>query len=159
MSTPNPAQRRALASMVLAASTMVGIAMHETFRSNAYMPTPHDVPTYGFGTTKGVKLGDKITPERALQRLELELDTVYVAGVKNCIKVPMHDYEFGASVSLTYNIGVKAFCESTIAKKFNAGDYAGACAGFTAWNKQGGKVLNGLTKRRAEERKICNGQG
>jgi lysozyme len=157
VSTQTPSQRKAVASMVLAASTMVGIAMHETFRSNAYMPTPHDVPTYGFGTTKGVKLGDKITPERAMQRLESELDTVYVAGVKNCIKVPMHDYEFGASVSLTYNIGVKAFCESTIAKKFNAGDYVGACAGFSAWNEQAGKVLRGLTKRRAEERKICEG--
>ena len=150
--------RTLVAAMSLGAATLVGIAGHEQYRGVAYMPTPNDVPTLGFGSTAGVKMGDKIDPVRALVRLQQELDDVYVAGVKSCIKVPMYDYEFGASVSLAYNIGVKAFCGSTVARRFNAEDYAGACAGFSAWNKQAGRVLPGLVKRRAEERAICEGR-
>jgi lysozyme len=150
--------RKAIAGMVLAASTLVGIAGHEHFVAPAYMPTPNDVPTFGWGTTKGVKMGDTITPDRALKRLEEELDTVYVAGVKRCVKVPLYDYEFGAYISFTYNLGVSAFCNSTMVEKLNKEDYAGACAELSKWNKQKGKVLGGLTKRREEERAICEGR-
>jgi lysozyme len=144
--------------MVLAASTLFGIAMHEGYKGEAYVPVAGDVPTIGFGSTGGVKMGDKTDPIRALQRLLDEVDSVYAQGVRNCITVPMYQHEFSASVSLTYNIGVKAFCGSTVAKRFNAGDYAGACAAFDMWNKQGGRVLPGLVKRRAEERAVCEGR-
>jgi lysozyme len=137
---------------------MVGIATHEGYRSEAYLPTPDDVPTIDFGRTKGVKMGDKSNPVRGLQLLMDELDTVYVAGVKRCVKVPLYDYEFGAYVSFTYNVGVAAFCSSTLAQKLNAGDYAGACAELSRWNRQKGKVLRGLTARREEERAICEGR-
>jgi lysozyme len=70
----------------------------------------------------------------------------------------MYDYEFSAYVSLTYNIGEAAFCKSTIAKRLKAGDYAGACYGILAWNKQAGKVLNGLVKRRQQEYETCIGK-
>lgn len=141
----------------LALSTVVGIKAHEALRTEAYLPTPNDVPTIGYGTTEGVKMGDTITPQRATERLVQELDTIYVRGVKRCAKVPMFDYEFGAFVSFTYNVGVSAFCKSTLVKKLNLGDYAGACAQLSRWDKQKGKVLRGLTKRRKEERKICEG--
>jgi lysozyme len=144
--------------MVLAASTLFGIAMHEGYKGEAYVPVAGDVPTIGFGSTGGVKMGDKTDPVRALQRLLDEVDSVYAQGVRNCITVPMYQHEFSASVSLTYNIGVKAFCGSTVAKRFNTGDYAGACAAFDMWNKQGGRVLPGLVKRRAEERAVCEGR-
>jgi lysozyme len=132
--------------------------MHEGYKGEAYVPVAGDVPTIGFGSTGGVKMGDKTDPIRALQRLLDEVDSVYAQGVRNCITVPMYQHEFSASVSLTYNIGVKAFCGSTVAKRFNAGDYAGACAAFDMWNKQGGRVLPGLVKRRAEERAVCEGR-
>lgn len=150
--------RSTIAVMVLAASTLVGIATHEGYEDEAYVPVKGDVPTIGFGHTQGVKMGDKTTPVRSLQVLLDEVDSVYAQGVRNCVTAPMYQYEFAASVSLTYNIGVKAFCGSTIVKKFNAEDYAGACAGFDAWNKQGGRVLSGLVKRRAAERAICEGR-
>lgn len=54
-------------------------------------------------------------------------------------------------VSLAFNIGTSAFATSTLLKKHLAGDYAGAAAQFARWNKAGGKVLAGLTKRRAAE--------
>jgi lysozyme len=144
--------------MVLAASTLVGIAVHEGYREEAYIPVPGDVPTIGFGSTAGVRMGDKTTPTRSLVRLLEEVDSVYAQGVRRCITAPMFQHEFAASVSLAYNIGVNAFCGSTVAKRFNAEDYAGACAAFDMWNKQGGRVLPGLVKRRAEERAICEGR-
>lgn len=150
--------RQAVAALILAASTMVGIATHEGYRSEAYMPTPDDVPTIDFGRTRGVKMGDKSNPIRGMQMLMQELDTVYAAGVKRCVKVPLYDYEFGAYVSFTYNVGVPAFCNSSLVEKLNAGDYAGACAELSRWNKQKGKVLRGLTARREEERAICEGR-
>ncbi len=153
-----PKARVIVASLALGATTLVGIAGYESYRGDAYLPTPHDVPTYGYGSTKGVKLGDKITPDRALARLANDLDSVYVIGVKKCVDVPLYDHEFGAYVSLTYNIGVPAFCNSTLVKKLNHGDYSGACAEISRWNKQKGKELKGLTKRRSEERKICEGK-
>ena len=155
----SPNQTRAsIAAMVLAASTLVGIATHEGYQDKAYIPVPGDVPTIGFGHTEGVKMGDKTTPVRSLQVLLEEIDSVYAQGVRKCVTAPLYQYEFGAYVSLSYNIGVKAFCNSTIVKKVNAEDYAGACASISDWNKQGGRVLPGLVKRRAEERAICEGR-
>jgi lysozyme len=155
----NPNQvRTTVATMVLAASTLVGIAVHEGYKEEAYIPVPGDVPTIGFGSTKNVHMGDKTTPTRSLVRLLEEVDSIYAQGVRRCITAPMYQYEFAASVSLAYNIGVQAFCGSTVAKRFNAEDYAGACAAFDMWNRQGGRVLPGLVKRRAEERAICEGR-
>lgn len=162
-------QRLAVAVLSLPLVAFLTITGNETFVGTATKPTLYDVPTYGFGSTKGVKLGDKITPERALKRLASELDTEYVAAVKKYVKVPLYDYEFGAYVSFTYNEGVTKFRNSTLLKKLNAGDYAGACAELSKWDKQGtgkfdknGKeimvTLKGLTKRRAEERAICEGK-
>ena len=133
--------RQAVALLALAASTLVGIAKYEGYSDKAYLPTPNDVPTIDFGRTHGVKMGDKSNPVRGLIALEKELDTVYVAAVKRCVKVPLHDYEFGAYVSFTYNVGVGAFCGSTLVAKLNDGDYSGACAELSRWNKQKGKVL------------------
>jgi lysozyme len=149
--------RTAVAGLVLSASTLVGIALHESYRSDAYLPTPNDVPTIGFGTTDGVKPGDKITPDRALVRLLADASKVD-AAVKRCAPVPMFSHEFNAYVSLTYNIGEGAFCRSTIARKLNSGEYEGACKAILMWDKQAGKVLPGLTKRRQEEYRLCIGQ-
>lgn len=150
--------RYPVAAVVLAASTVIGIAEYEDYRETAYIPVPGDVPTIGYGSTAGVKLGDRITPARALRRLGEEAESVYATGVRKCVTVPLTPGEFGAFVSLTYNIGVPAFCGSTLVRKLNAGDYAGACREIDRWNRQGGKVLPGLVKRRAEERAICEGK-
>lgn len=60
-----------------------------------------------------------------------------------------------ASTSLAYNIGPRAFCRSTAAKRFNAGNVRGGCDAFLNWNKAGGRVVNGLVRRRTAERQIC----
>lgn len=142
--------------LALSASALVGIAVHEGYRGEAYEPVKGDVPTIGFGTTEGVEMGDRITPERALVRL-LNDANKFEKAVRRCAPVPMHQFEFDAYVSLTYNIGEGAFCKSTLAKKLNAGDYEGACKQILRWDRFKGKPLPGLTKRRMEEYQKCLG--
>lgn len=143
-------------SLVLTASLLVSIAVDEGFVGNAYTPVKGDVPTIGFGTTEGVKLGDKITPERALVRLLQDADK-FTEAVKKCAPVPMYQYEFDAFVSLTYNIGAGAFCNSTLVKKLKAYDYEGACKEILRWDKFNGQPLKGLTLRRQREYRLCMG--
>lgn len=63
-----------------------------------------------------------------------------------------------AAVSFAFNVGVSKYCGSTMARKFNAGDWAGGCAELSRWTYAGGRELPGLVKRRATERAICEGR-
>ena len=148
--------RSPIAALTLSAAAIVGIAVHESYRSDAYIPVAGDVPTIGFGSTSNVKMGDKITVDRALVRL-LNDASSFERAVKRCAPVPMYQYEFDAYVSLTYNIGEGAFCRSTLTKKLNQLDYAGACKEILRWDKFKGNPLAGLTKRRQEEYRKCIG--
>ncbi|MDN5752409.1 MAG: glycoside hydrolase family protein [Nitrosospira sp.] len=169
MIEPSPVRirqaRSAIAVMVLAASTLVGIAVHEGYKDEAYIPAPGDVPTIGFGATAGVRMGDKTTPTRSLVRLLDEVESVYAAGVKKCVIVPLYQHEYEAYVSLAYNIGVGACCRKARLGKppnlidlINAERYAEACERIEAFKYgPGRKILPGLVKRRAEERALCEG--
>lgn len=149
-------KRSHVAALVLSASTLVGIALHEGFRDEAYVPVKGDVATIGFGATKGVKMGDRTTPQRALVRLLDDVNS-HSDGIKKCITVPLYQHEFDAYSSLAYNIGVGAFCGSTLARKLNAEEYASACSEIKRWDKFKGKPLRGLTVRREAEYKTCIG--
>lgn len=148
--------RTALTALVVSASLLVSIALHEGYVGEAYIPVPGDVPTIGFGQTEGVKPGDKTTPPRALVRLLADINR-HSEGIKACIKVPLHQHEFEAYSSLAYNIGVGAFCKSTLVRELNAGRYTEACAQILRWNKFKGKPLKGLTLRRQQEYRTCTG--
>lgn len=148
--------RYAVSSLVVSAAALIGIAVSEGYRGEAYVPVKGDVATIGFGSTGGVKMGDKTTPERALVTLLKDVDH-HANGIKACIKVPLYQHEFDAYTSLAYNIGVNAFCKSTLAKKLNTGEYASACAEILRWDKFRGKPLKGLTLRRQAEYKTCMG--
>lgn len=147
-------QRIAVALIGLSASGLVGIALNEGYRGQAYQPVPGDVPTIGFGTTDGVKPGDKITPEKALQKLMLDASK-YEGALKKCVTVKLTQAEYDAYVSLAYNIGPVAFCGSTLVKKLNAEDYVGACGQILRWDSFKGKKLPGLTSRRQAEHRQC----
>lgn len=73
----------------------------------------------------------------------------------DCIKPPMTDGQKAAFLSFAFNVGNKAFCDSTLARKANAGDMPGACAELSRWTRAGGRELPGLVKRRAAERELC----
>lgn len=144
-----------IAALTLSASALVGIAGWEGFKSNAYQDIV-GIWTIGFGTTGGVKQGQTIDPVKALQR---KLDDVqkFEGALKKCVKVPLHQHEYDAYLSLAYNIGPTAFCNSTLVRKLNSQDYAGACREILRWDKAGGKPVRGLTLRREAEYKQCMG--
>jgi len=144
------------ASLSLSGAALIGIALHEGYRGEAYEPVKGDVPTIGFGTTEGVEMGDRITPERALVRL-LQDANKFERAVKRCASVPMHQYEFDAYVSLTYNIGEGAFCKSTLVNLLKQQKYEEACKQILRWDRFKGKPLPGLTKRRQQEYSQCLG--
>ena len=149
-------KRQDIAAISLSATALVAIVLHEGYKDNAYIPLAGDIPTIGFGTTSGVKLGDRTTPEKALQMAIRDVQS-YEGAVKSCVKVPLSQNEYDAFISLSYNIGTGAFCKSTLVKKLNTGDYEGACKQILLWDKFNGKPLSGLTKRRQEEYKKCLG--
>ena len=158
----NPNFRKPVLAMVVSAAAVVGITKHEGLRLDAYRPLPTDVPTIGVGTTvypdgKSVQLGDKITRKQAEEYLQHDLGR-FQSAMSKCIKVPLYQYEYDAYVSLTYNIGSGAFCGSTLVKRLNQYDYAGACQEILKWDKFQGKPLKGLTNRRNDEYKQCIGE-
>ncbi len=148
--------RIVIGALTLSASALVGIAVHEGYRGEAYRPVPGDVPTIGFGTTDGVKPGDTIEPVQALVR-KLQDVQRFEGALKKCVRVPLHQYEYDAFLSLAYNIGPTKFCSSTLVRKLNAGDYAGACAEILRWDRFRGEPLRGLTLRRQAESRQCLG--
>lgn len=66
-----------------------------------------------------------------------------------------HPNQLAAAVSLSYNIGPAGYNRSTVARRFSAGDWRGACDAFLMWNKAGGRAVKGLTNRRKYERDLC----
>lgn len=114
----------------------------------------------GFGTTRYpdgrmVKQGDSCTLAQAKSYMAHDLEK-FAFVVNNLVVVPITQHQFDALVSLTYNIGIKAFKESTLLKLLNNADYQAASAQFEVWNRAGGKILQGLINRRQVERKLFN---
>jgi lysozyme len=144
-----------LASLGLSAAALVGIATFEGYSPTTYLDIV-GIPTIGFGTTQGVKPGQKIDPVAALQRKLSDVQK-FEGAIKQCVTVPLHQYEYDAYLSLAYNIGSGAFCGSTLVKKLNQQDYTGACREILRWNRAGGKVVRGLSVRREKEYRTCIG--
>jgi lysozyme len=115
---------------------------------------PVGIPTICFGETKGVKLGMTATADDCRGML---LDSLEVANnaIDACTKVPLSDTRRAALVSFAYNVGGGNYCGSTLVRKLNAGDTAGACNELTRWTRAKGIVLPGLVKRREAERQLC----
>lgn len=147
--------RRNAAILTVSALTIVSIASHEGFREKAYRDVT-GVPTVGYGETKGITMDSTMTRLEALQRLSESADE-HAKGMIRCIKVPVSQGEFDAFLSFTYNVGVGAFCRSTLVKKLNKLDYEGACQELLKWTQAGGKVYPGLVKRRQQEYNTCIG--
>jgi len=136
--------------------SQTGLELIKSFESlclMAYMPTPDDVPTIGYGSTRGVTMGDTCTESEALQMLKEDCSEAE-GCVSMAVDVELSQNQFDALVSLVFNIGCGAFRGSTLLKLLNAGDYAAAQQQFGRWNKQAGKVLNGLTRRREAEAEL-----
>lgn len=147
--------RKAAAAISLSAAALVSIATWEGFSGSAYQDIV-GVWTIGFGTTDGVKQGQKVDPVKALQRKLSDVQK-FEGAIKQCVTVPLHQYEYDAYLSLAYNIGPTAFCNSTLVRRLNAKDYDGACKEILRWDRAGGKVVAGLANRRKAEYQQCIG--
>lgn len=137
-----------------------GIALIKQFEGcklTAYQDSV-GVWTIGYGWTqpvdgKPIRAGMTIKQETAERLLKTGLVS-YESDVSRLVKVGLTQWQFDALVSFTYNLGARSLSTSTLLRKLNAGDYAGAADEFLCWNKAGGKVLNGLTRRREAERAL-----
>lgn len=142
-------------SKSLMAAALVLVGSYEGLRTTAYRDVV-GIPTVCFGETRGVKMGDRYSVDECKAMLGTAL-VEFETGMRACLKEPdaIPDKPYIAMNSVTYNIGVKGFCGSTMARRLNAGDVRGACDALLAWNKAGGRVIAGLTRRRQEERALC----
>jgi lysozyme len=125
----------------------------EGLRLEAYLPTPNDVYTIGYGHTKTAEKGMVITLAGAEALLLHDLEWVETA-IDTYVQVPLNQNQYDALASFIYNVGGTAFRKSTMLRLLNASDYEGAAGQFPRWNKQKGKVLNGLTTRRQKEQTL-----
>ncbi|EMX6369198.1 lysozyme [Enterobacter hormaechei] len=137
-----------------------GIALIKQFEGcklTAYQDSV-GVWTIGYGWTqpvdgKPIRSGMTIKQETAERLLKTGLVS-YESDLSRLVKVGLTQGQFDALVSFTYNLGARSLSTSTLLRKLNAGDYTGAADEFLRWNKAGGKVLNGLTRRREAERAL-----
>jgi lysozyme len=126
------------------------IVRFEGLRLDAYKD-PVGIWTIGCGHTgPDVTPGLKITRARALQLLREDAREAEDA-VARCVTRPLNQAQFDALVSFAFNVGGGALARSSLTRKLNAGDVAGAQGEFARWVKAGGKTLLGLVRRRAAE--------
>lgn len=140
----------------VSAVAVAAICGFEGYREYAYKDVA-GVPTIGYGTTKGVKMGDKTTRQEAKAFLVRDASGM-AKQIQSLIKVPLYQHEWDAYLSFTYNVGIGNFRSSTLLKKLNQGDYAGACSQLKRWVYAGGRKVKGLVNRREAEYKMCMGK-
>jgi lysozyme len=137
----------------LFAAAVMLIGGYEGVRTVAYRDVV-GVPTICFGETRGVKMGDTATMEQCKEMLGDAL-VEWSSGLDKCLTRHVPDKPYIAFLSWSYNVGLGAACKSTLVRKANAGDVVGACNELLKWDKAGGRVIGGLTKRRQDERRLC----
>lgn len=161
--------RLAVGSISLSAAALVGLSLNEGYTDTAIQPLPGDKWTNGFGSTTNaqgqpLRPGDRTTPPAALAQ-KLRDVQAFEGALRQCVTVPLYQHEFDAYVRFSYNVGSRAFCNSTMVRKLNAGEYTAACAEFDRWTmfqgrdcKDPASRCSGLVTRRAEERAMCEGR-
>ncbi|HEU4821079.1 MAG TPA: lysozyme [Qipengyuania sp.] len=109
--------------------------------------------TIGWGATgPGIGPGTIWTQAQCDARLEADL-VRYAADVTAALAgAPTTQHQFDALVSFHYNTG--AIARATLTRRHKEGDFAAAAAEFARWNRAGGRVLQGLVRRRAAEARL-----
>lgn len=134
-----------------------GLALTEQFEGlslTAYRDVV-GVWTNGYGNTHGVVPGSTITLAQAVSDLRNNIASAENI-VNKVVTVSLTQNQFDALVDFVFNLGGGAFQSSTLLRKLNNGDYAGAALEFLKWNHAGGKVVDGLTRRRLAEQQLFN---
>lgn len=140
--------------MKLGAAGAKLIKSREQLRLTAYKPTPTDKWTIGWGHT-GKEVVEGLTWVLSQAEAAFVSDTQWACtAVMKHVDVELSQNEFDALVAFVFNVGEPQFANSTLLRVLNTGDKAGAAEHFAEWNHQDGKVLPGLTVRRAQEKAL-----
>jgi lysozyme len=168
-----PRSKRALTALAAAAATGMSLVVFtatyltmpwEAKRNVAYWDAIGHVWTVCYGETLNVKQGDSYTDQQCLDKLRKRLSADYEQPLRECI-TNFDSVPFSVQASfldLAWNVGVKAVCNSTAARRAMARDWPGACDAMALFNKAGGHVIRGLDLRRKNgdaarigDREIC----
>lgn len=149
--------RRGLAAIVGAAAT-AALLLFTPAQEGRVLTTYRDIGgvlTYCDGATENAQRGKTYTPAECNAQLDRDLER-HAAGIAKCVSMDrLTDGQRVAFVDAAFNIGVPAFCGSSMARKANAHDLVGACNALLLWNKVGGREVAGLSRRRERERELC----
>lgn len=166
-----------IGALVVSAAGAGTVALNEGFTDHAVIPVKGDRPTYGYGSTwrpdgTPVQMGDTITRKEAAALLQRQLG-IWEAGVKRCVKAPLHQEEYDVLVDFAHQYGVAAACNSGIVRNVNAGNYRAACMVYVAYSKipagrnpdgsvklydcstPGNRICPGVYTRNLERQKRC----
>lgn len=148
--------------IALAAATLVsGVSTYEGFAPKDYLDRipSRPTPTACYGHTAGAKVGTVRTKDECLGMLRQDLTYVYGPAVLDMVKVPITQGQYNALTDFGYNLGLANLRNSTLLRKVNAGDNAGAALEFAKWHNAGGKDCRvrrngcyGIVERREWER-------
>lgn len=129
------------------------IKSYETLKLVAYMPTPDDVPTIGWGHTRGVRMGDTCTVEQAQEWFEQDTARAVslVNGLMHNTGQSLTQSQFDALVSLAFNVEASVGTGNSIERFMIEGDKYQVCQSMFLWRKQKGEDLLGLARRRVQE--------
>lgn len=146
----------ASAAAAATAISAAGVALVASWEGKENKPYQDIVGvwTVCYGSTGAhVRTGGTRTDQECITLLDEDLDR-FEAAVNRCITTDVNQNEFDALTSFAFNVGERAFCNSTLVRKVNAGDDAGAAAEFPKWSYAKGKLVRGLYNRRLAEQRL-----
>lgn len=154
-----PAGRRKVSKYLFAGTALAGLCCGtlqtlEGTKLVAYRDVV-GIPTACTGETKGIRMGMRFTRTECDAMLLKRLTEDFAPAMEACTRQPMGDDQYAANLSLAYNIGVGAYCKSSVVRHWNAGDRRASCNAFMLYDRAGGRVIAGLVKRREYERALC----
>lgn len=160
--------RQIATGLALSAAAFVGIVTSEGYTETAVIPTKNDRPTNGFGSTfkedgSPVRMGDRITPVRAVQRAAAHLSKEEAAFRASLPGVALHQAEYDLYMDWVYQYGIDAWRASSMRRELLARRYPQACGALLLYKKSGGydcsipgnKVCAGVWTRQLERHRKC----
>lgn len=152
--------RTGIAGMMLSAAAFIGLVAEEEYVSAAMIPTKNDRPTIGFGSTfwedgRPVKMGEKVTPVRALRVAEAHLDREQISFRKSLPGVLLSQKEYDIYMNWVYQYGTGAWAGSSMRSNLLTGNYVAACASMLKYKYSGGYDCSTMINGRPN--KVCYG--
>lgn len=150
-------QRIAASALVLSFAAAIGIINAEGFTDTATIPTKNDRPTIGYGSTfwedgRPVKMGEKITPTRALVVMQAHINKEEALFRKSIATVPVQPIEYDIYMDWTYQYGNGAWYDSSMRANLLTGNYVAACSSMLKYKYSGGYDCSTLINGKPNDR-------